>query len=222
MNIEKIRVIIADDHDLYRDGLRLLLSMDDDIEVVAEASNGRDLIQFAREYAPDVIITDLIMPGVSGIEAIQEICKAGTIRIIALSSFDSEHLIVEALESGAFGYILKNAQRGEVTEAIKTVYNYDPYYCKSTSSHLVRLISRSKFNPYTKKKQDLFSEEEKQVIRLICKEKSSEEMSQILCKSKRSVDRMRSAILEKMNVKTSGGVVIYAIKNGIYSLEEEG
>ena len=218
MEPEKIRVIIADDHDLYRAGLQMLLANDNEIEVVAEASNGRELIQHASQYSSDVIVTDLIMPGIDGVQAIKEIHKTGFKRIIALSTFDSEHLIVEALEAGAFGYILKNAQNGEIIEAIKTVYNYTPYYCKSTNSRLVRMISKSKFNPYTKESHDLFSDKEKEIIRLVCEEKSSEEIGKILFMSKRTVDGMRAKILVKMNVKTSAGVAIYAIKNSLYLL----
>ena len=217
---EKIKVIIADDHDLYRDGLRMLLHADNDIEVIAEASNGMELIQFANQLTPDVILTDLIMPGVDGVQAIKEIYRQGIIRIVALSTFDSEHLIVEALEAGALGYILKNAQKGEIIEAIKTIYNFTPYYCKSTSSRLVKLISKSKFNPYTKLQLDLFSEKEKEIIRLICGEKSSEEIGKILFMSKRTVDGVRAKILSKMNVKTVAGVAIYAIKNSIFFLDK--
>jgi DNA-binding NarL/FixJ family response regulator len=215
----KIKVIIADDHELYRDGLRMLLQKDDEIEVIGEAANGKQLIELVHANSPDVVLTDLIMPGVDGVTAIKEIYKTGFTRIITLSTFDTEHLIVEALEAGALGYILKNAQKGEIIEAIKTINDFNPYYCKSTSSRMVRLISKSKFNPYTKENLDLFSEKEKEIIRLICEEKSSEEIGRILFMSKRTVDGLRARILSKMNVKTVAGVAIYAIKNSIYFLK---
>jgi DNA-binding NarL/FixJ family response regulator len=170
----KIRLVIADDHDIYRDGLNILLSKDKDIQVVGEASNGRRLIELVKLCKPDVVISDLIMPDMDGIEAIKAISELGLpVRCIALSTFDSDHLIVRALEVGALGYIIKNAQRGEIIEAVKKVYEYNPYYCKSTSSKLVRMISYSRFNPYTKSNLDLFSEKEKEIIRLICIEKTS-------------------------------------------------
>jgi DNA-binding NarL/FixJ family response regulator len=219
MSREKIKVIIADDHNLYRVGLRMLLQEDNEIEIIAEASNGRELIDFARQYSPDVIVTDLIMPGVDGIQAIQELSANTTTRFLALSTFDSEHLIVKALEAGAAGYVIKNAQDGEIIDAIKTLYNFSPYYCKSTNSRLVRMISNSKFNPYKKPIHDLFSEKEKEIIRLICLEKSSEEIGKILLMSKRTVDGIRAKILIKMNVKTTAGVAIYAIKNAIFFVD---
>jgi DNA-binding NarL/FixJ family response regulator len=212
-------VVIADDHDLYLAGLRMLLDNNAEIEVLAEASNGQELIDLCNEYKPDVVITDLIMPGTDGIRAIKEISKTAAVRMIALSTFDSEHLIVEALEAGALGYILKNAQNGEIIEAIKTVDKFNPYYCRSTSSRLVRMISKSKFNPYTKSNLDVWSEKEKVIIRLICEEKSSEEIGKILFMSKRTVDGIRSKILEKMNVKTGAGVALYAIKNSLFFLD---
>lgn len=220
MTAEKIKVIIADDHDLYRYGLKMMLLEQSDIEVIAEASNGKELIALANQYVPDVILTDLIMPGIDGIQAIKEISKTVTVKIIALSTFDSERLIVEALEAGAKGYILKNAQNGEIVEAIKTVDEFSPYYCKSTSSRLVRMISNSKFNPYTKPVHDLFSEKEKEIIRLICEEKSSKEIGKLLFMSKRTVDGIRAKILSKMNAKTGIGLVMYAIKNSIYFLDK--
>jgi DNA-binding NarL/FixJ family response regulator len=214
-----IKVIIADDHDLYRDGLRMLLEKDKDIEVIGEAANGKQLVELVKQNPPDVVLTDLIMPGVDGVAAIKEIFKTGFTRIITLSTFDSEHLIVEALEAGALGYILKNAQKGEIIEAIKTINDFRPYYCRSTSSRMARLVGQSKFNPYTKEKLDLFSEKEKEIIRLVCEEKSSEEIGKILFMSKRTVDGIRAKILSKMNVKTVAGVAIYAIKNGIYHIK---
>ena len=107
MNTEKIKVIIADDHNVYRAGLRMLLITDQEIDVVAEADNGKELLFAFNEHHPDVVLTDLIIPGCDGIEAIKEMHKTGFERIIALSTIDTEHLIVEALEAGVTGYIIK-------------------------------------------------------------------------------------------------------------------
>lgn len=219
MTTEKVKVIIADDHDVYRDGLRMLLNTDKEIEVIGEAANGKDLVRIVNDLNPDVIISDLIMPVMDGTQAIREMRTMGFNRILALSTFDSDHLIEDALEAGALGYIIKNAQRGEIIEAIKKINSYVPYFCTSTSLRLGRLIRRSKFNPYIRQKQDLFSEKEKEIIRFICEEKTSEEIGKILFMSKRTVDGIRAKILSKMDVKTVAGVAIYAIKNSIYFLE---
>lgn len=216
-----ITVIIADDHSLYLDGLKLLLSKQQNIKIAGLAPDGKKLIELVRELKPDVIVTDLKMPEIDGVTAIkiitdQNLCK----KCIALSNFDSDHIIVEALEAGAMGYIIKNAERGEIVEAITTVYQNHPYYCSSTSLKLVRKISKSKFNPYQKFNVQVFTEKEKEIIRLICLEKTSEEISKILFMGKRNVEKLRSKILEKMKVKSIAGVAIYAMKNGLFQIEE--
>jgi DNA-binding NarL/FixJ family response regulator len=215
---QKIKVIIADDHDVYRDGLKVLLNSDTDIEVVAEARTGDELVEKAREYSPDVILTDLIMrPGKSGIEAIKELYETGFRRFIAISTFNSEQLIIEALKAGASGYVIKHAKRVEIVAAIKEVFAYKKYYCKFTSARLPQMIEELQLDPSTKKKQDLFSEKEKDVIRLLCQEKTSEEIGEALFMSKRTVDGVRQRLKIKMNVKNTGGIVLYAIRNGLFT-----
>jgi len=214
-------VIIADDHEVYRMGLRMLLQGSEEIELTGEAANGQKLIELVAENTPDVVLTDLMMPEMDGIEAIRRMKNAGFTKCIALSTFDNDRLIMEALEAGAKGYITKNAQKGEIIEAIKLVNQSVFYYCKSTSSRLARMIGVSEFNPYAKAQTQLFTQEETDIIRLICKEKTSEEIAKILFMGKRNVERIRTRILSKMDVKTAAGVVMYAIKNSIIDVELE-
>lgn len=214
-------MIIADDHEVYRMGLRMLLQGSEEIELTGEAANGQKLIELVAENTPDVVLTDLMMPEMDGIEAIRKMKIAGFTKCIALSTFDNDRLIMEALEAGAKGYITKNAQKGEIIEAIKLVNQSVFYYCKSTSSRLARLIGVSEFNPYAKAPTQLFTQEETEIIRLICKEKTSEEIAKVLFMGKRNVERIRTRILSKMNVKTATGVVMYAIKNSIIDVDSE-
>ena len=214
-------MIIADDHEVYRMGLRMLLQGSEEIELTGEAANGQKLIELVAENTPDVVLTDLMMPEMDGIEAIRRMKNAGFTKCIALSTFDNDRLIMEALEAGAKGYITKNAQKGEIIEAIKLVNQSVFYYCKSTSSRLARMIGVSEFNPYAKAQTQLFTQEETDIIRLICKEKTSEEIAKILFMGKRNVERIRTRILSKMDVKTAAGVVMYAIKNSIIDVELE-
>lgn len=217
---QKIKVIFADDQDVYRDGLRMLLGRDKTIKLLGEAADGGQLVELAKSLHPDVVLTDLIMPGMDGIAAIKEISKLGlNIKAIAISTFDSDYLIVEALEAGALGYINKNAQKGEIIEAIKTVYENHVYYCESTSAKLMMKILKSKFNPYLKPIFDLYSEREKQIIQMVCEDKTSEEIGKILNMGVRNVESLRAKILKKMGVKTTAGWVIYAIKNGLYHID---
>lgn len=220
--LARIRVLIADDHDIFRDGLSLLLLKEPTIELVGDAANGKRLIQMAKELQPDIVLTDLKMPEMDGIEAIKRLKELyPVIKSIALSSFDNDAMVIDALEVGAMGYIIKNADRGEIVDAIRMVYTGSPYYCKTTSGRLVKLIARSEFNPYKADASKLFSDKEKEIIRLICEEKTSKEIGELLFMSSRTVEGHRVKILEKMNVKTTAGVAIYAIKNGIYNTYQE-
>jgi DNA-binding NarL/FixJ family response regulator len=222
MSTKKIRVIIADDHNLFREGLKMLLHTDDEIEVVAEACNGKELIELSLNYEPDVVITDLIMPGVDGIEAIRQLSENKSIGIVAITTFDSEYLVTKAIEAGALGFIVKNARDGEVIEAVKAVNKHQRYHCQSTSARLATLIAKSKYDPEVRTVHDLFSEKEKELIRLICQEKSNEEIGKIMFMSKRTVEGIRSKILEKMDAKSSVGLAMYAVKNSLFFLETPG
>jgi DNA-binding NarL/FixJ family response regulator len=217
MTEEIIRVVIADDHDLFRDGLRGLLDQQKNIDVVAEARTGRQLVDMVKRLKPDVALTDLVMPEMDGIDAIKAIADASsTVKCIVISSYDSDELIVDALEAGAMGYIIKNAERGAIIEAIKTVSGNNPYYCPSTSLKLAKKISKSCFRPQGNCGENLFSDREKDIIRLICEGKTSQEIGKTLYIGHRTVERIRSIILGKMNVKNAPGLVIYAMQNGIY------
>lgn len=219
--MEKITVVIADDHCVYRDGLKAVLEADEEISVIGEAANGKELVAVARELSHDVILTDLVMKGGSGVEAIKILYQEGFRKMIAISTFESERLITEALEAGALGYLMKYSERGEPAAAVKSVYRNERYYCKSTSGRLIRLMANSKFNPEIKGNLDLLSDKDKQIIRLLCEEKTNEEIAKVLFMSKRTVDGVRARIMEKLNVKTLAGVTLYAIRNSIYFLKPE-
>jgi two-component system, NarL family, response regulator NreC len=214
-----INIIIADDHEIFRDGLQLMLKKDPGINIMAEASNGEELVRVVIQFKPDVVLTDIIMPSMDGIEATKNIIKHfPEMAIIALSMFDQESLIVDMLEAGAIGYLLKNADKTEILEAIRSVNMYKPYYCKSTSTKLAKLISKSKFKGPDKKID--FSEKEKEIILFICREFTNKEIGDKMFLSKRTVDSYRAKIMEKMEVKSTAGIVIYAIRHGLYKVDE--
>jgi len=216
-----ISVIIADDHAVYLDGLRLLLHKASDINIVAEASNGKELVEKVKEHNPDVVITDITMPIKDGIVATQEITAFNpAIGIIALSVSNDENYIVDMLEAGAMGYLLKNSNKSEIIDAIHTVYKGQAYYCRNTSTKLTRIISQSRFNPYRNKKQPLFNEKELKIIELICQEKTNKEIAKEVFLSYRTVEAWKVRIQEKINVRSSAGVIIYAIKTGICRIDE--
>jgi len=209
-----IRLAIADDHKIYRDGIKLVLKKDENITLVGEANNGKELVEIVKVAQPDIVITDLMMPEMDGIAAAKEILrmypKTG---IIGLSMVDADDLMIELLEAGALGYLLKSAVKEEILEAVHSVVKGTPYYSSSLSKHLTELISKSKFNPYKGKTVEIFNDVEQKIIALICKEKTSKEIAEMLNYSYRTIEWHRARIMDKMDVKTSTGIVIYAIKN---------
>jgi len=214
--LRTIRILIADDHLMLREGFRNLLRRDTEIEFVGEAENGKELLGLTDQLHPDIIFTDISMPVMDGIEATRFITrKHPEIKIIALTNYDEDHLIVDMLEAGAMGYIMKTAQKKEITEAIHAVYDNRTYYCRQTSAKLTKLIALSRFNPHKKSRPE-FSEREKDVIQLICQEYSNKEIATLLNLSVRTVEGYREKIQEKMNVHSTAGMVVYAIKKGLY------
>lgn len=216
-----INVLIADDHEIFRDGLKLMLGSVSGINLAGEAANGKELAALVDTLKPDVVVTDIKMPVMDGPQVTRYIVENHPlVKVIALSMFDDEELILEMLESGATGYLLKNADKSEVIDAINSVYNNTPYYCKSTSGKLVKLIAYSRANMQRQKKEAEFTEKEKEIIRLICKEYTNKQIGETLFLSTRTVEGYRMKILEKMGAKNIVGIVIEAIKLGIYVPED--
>ncbi|MEO6917153.1 MAG: response regulator transcription factor [Chitinophagaceae bacterium] len=211
-----ITVVIADDHEIYRDGLALMLSKYPNIILAGQAENGRELLKLVEELKPDIVMTDIKMPIMDGIEATKKITQNfPDQKVIALSMFDEENLIVEMLEAGAKGYLLKNADKQQIIEAIEQVYDDHVFYCRTTTAKLASMIVKSNFNPYKRKPVVLFSDRETEIIRLICQQFTAQEIGDKLFISKRTVEGHRIKILEKMNVKNTAGVVVYALKHAI-------
>ena len=214
-----IRIVLADDHEIFRDGFNGLLKKQDEIKLIGEASNGQELVNITGKLLPDVVLTDIRMPVMDGIEATKLITeKYPQIFVIALSMFNDDNLVIDMMEAGAKGYLLKNAHKTEIIDAIKTVNRQEIYYCKQTSDKLIKMMANSRFNPYRDKEGQSFSDKEIEVIKLICQQFSNKEMSEHLHSSVRTIEGYRKRIQEKMQVKNSAGIVVYAIKNNIYQL----
>ena len=213
-----INLLIADDHEIFRDGLKLMLSKHKNIHLMGEAANGKELIALAEKQQPDVILTDIKMPLIDGIEAAKHISHSNPgIGIIGLSMYDEDNVIVEMLEAGALGYILKNAEKEQILEAIETVFMGKNYYCPTTSNKLLSLISKSKFNPAKKREVQVFSDKEIEIIQLIYKQKTAKEIAEKIFLSHRTIEGLKQKIMEKMGVCNNVGIAIYAMKNNLVS-----
>ncbi len=214
-----IRIVLADDHEIFRDGFNGLLKKQDEIVLIGEASNGAELISVTEKLQPDVVLTDIRMPVMDGIEATKLITsRFPQIYVIALSMFNDDNLVIDMMEAGAKGYLLKNAHKTEIIEAIKTVNREEIYYCKQTSDKLIKMMANSRFNPYKDKAGQSFTPKEIEVIKLICQQYSNKEISEQLNGSVRTIEGIRQKIQEKMKVKNSAGIVVYAIKNNIFQI----
>lgn len=216
-----ISLVIADDHEIFRDGLALMLAKQDTIVLAGQAGDGQELVRLVDETRPDMVLTDIKMPRLDGIGAARILLQRHpALKIIALSMFEEEDLIVEMLEAGARGYLLKNADKQEIMEAIRTVDEGNIFYCKHTTARLASLIVKSKFDASKKAHGHLFTDREKEIIRLICRQHTAQEIGDLLFLSKRTVEGYRTRILEKMDVKNTAGVVIFALKHSIIKEEE--
>jgi len=214
-----IRVVIADDHEIFREGLETLFKKQKDIELAGQADNGRELVKTTGATHPDVILTDIKMPIADGIEATKEILlNYPEIGIIALTMFDDENLLIDMLDAGAKGYLIKNAHKHEIISAIKAIYKGENYFCNHTTVKLAKIIGKSRFTNYKTPAKPEFTEKEKEVIKLICEEYSNKQMADELHLSIRTIEGYREKILEKINAKNTAGIVVFAIKNGMYKL----
>lgn len=219
MNTTKT-VVIADDHAIYLEGLYTVLSSVPGLKVVGDATNGEDLVKKVLKIQPDIVLTDIMMPVKNGIDATKEImAKNPAVGVIALTVSNDDVNIVDMLEAGATGYLLKNSDKRELLDAIETVYNRGTYYCRNTSNHLTKIILKSRFNPYQNGKEAILSDVEVKIIQLLCMEKTSKEIGQEVHLSDRTIESWRSRIQEKLNVRGTAGIVLYAIRKGIFKID---
>jgi two-component system response regulator NreC len=214
MENRTIRLLIADDHDVFRAGLRILLSEFKQVSLVGEACNGQEAVRKCAELVPDVVMTDLMMPGMDGIAVTRELLrrKYGC-RIIILSAFGREEAILQSLEAGALGYLLKSAEREEISEAINTVYHNKPYFCREITERLTEIVARNYQSPL--RLSISFTDREKEIIKLICSECTSKEIAYSLHLSKRTVEGHRTRIMDKIGARSIAGVITYAVEKGL-------
>jgi len=207
---KKIKIVIADDHRIFREGLKLMLASVPSIDVIGEAADGAQLIALVASGAPDVIITDVKMPNLTGTEAVKILCaKYPGIRIIALTSFGEDQQIIEMIEAGAMGFLSKNIVHEELVSAINSVYMHNSYFSQSITERLSKIIAQ-KTTVRHHNASISFTEVEKQIIGLICKELTSKEIAGQLKIGKRTVESYRIRIMDKIGAKSLAGIITYA------------
>jgi len=213
-----VRIIIADDHRLFREGLVNLLSDSKDIEIIAEADNGKDAIEKAKALNPDIIVMDIGMPILNGVEATGRLLKElPEIKVIALSMHSEKQFIKGMLEAGAAGYLFKNCAYDELIDAIHTV--------NAGKKYLSDKITEIMIQDYLGKEESIpesdseLTERESEILKLIAEGVPTSEISELLFVSVKTIGTHKQHLLEKLNLKTSTDLVKYAIKKGIISLD---
>ena len=213
-----IQVILADDHRILREGIKTILQDTNDIEVLAEADNGREAVKLSQELEPDVVVMDLAMPELNGIEATEMITKTHPgIRIIALSMHSDNHYIRGIFQAGASGFILKHSAANELIDAIRLVYANHTYLSKEISDVVVKEFSK-KLDIEADSTQTL-SSREKEVLQLVAEGKSTKAIAATLHVSVKTIEAHRQNIMNKLNLFTIPELTKYAIKTGLTSLD---
>lgn len=214
-----IRVIIADDHVMVRQGLRCLLEHAHDMEVLAEAENGQEAIDLCKRYTPDVLVIDVSMPRLNGIQAVEQICGKHDhnhrIHAIMLSMYDDTSLVQRSLRAGASGYVLKSQNFSELLEAIRCVNQSGTYLSPSIKQSLLDLVITGKFTPDEDGPFEHLTVRERELLKLIAEGHSNQEMANLLQISIKTIQKHRANLIEKLNVHSAAGLTYVAIKHGL-------
>lgn len=210
-----IKVAIADDHALFRAGVKTALSVKKDVELIAEADNGMQLLNLLKHIEPDVILLDIQMPIMDGIQTLPEIRKIRPeAKVIILSMHNDHSMISKLMEIGANSYLTKNSDSETIYEAIKTCFENEFFFNELTNKALLAGLRTKRTDVYGSSEADL-SEKELRVLRLMCEEKTTKEIADIVEISPRTVEAIRDKLKTKTGAKSMAGLVMYAVKNGI-------
>ncbi len=214
--MSKIKIAIADDYKIFRDGLKVGLSADENLDVMMEADNGEDLLKALETTIPDVILMDLKMPIMDGMEATKAVRKKyPSIKVLVVTMYEDDKFIIHMMENGANGYLLKNAESEEIRKSIYAVHENGYYFNDVVNKALLKkLVLKNNLKPSFNQNIDL-TEREQQVLKLICEEKTAAEIGKEIFLSPRSVEGIRQRLIEKIGVRNTAGIVMFAVKNGL-------
>ena len=219
---EPIKVIIADDHVLYRAGVKTALSAKSDVKVIAEADNGSHLLNLLRMVPADVILLDIQMPIMDGIATLPEIKKiAPNTKVIMLTMMEDHSMVTKLMELGANSYLAKTSDIEMIYEAIKTVFENEYYFNSLTNKALLtNLKQRNTPMPQKLMQQEAhLNEKETTILRLMCEEKSTKEIADLVDLSPRTVEAIRDKLKVKTGAKSTAGLIMYAVKHKILNVE---
>lgn len=216
--MKKIRILLADDHTLFRRGLRLVIEQHPDLVVVGEAEDGRQAVSLAISLKPDAAVLDIGMPNLNGIEAAKQITEGESgAAVVILSMYSDETYILRALRSGARGYLLKDSAESDLVRAIRSVAEAKSFFSPTVSRVLLEDYMRKLQRTGGESSYDLLTPREREVLQLIAEGKSNKEVAEMLNLSVYTVETHRGNLMEKLNLKGIPELILYAVRKGIIS-----
>lgn len=214
----RIKVLVVDDHSIVRQGIRALLTMGTDIKVVGEATNGREAIEMALQLLPDVVVMDIAMPQLDGLEATRRLHKQNPgIKVVILTQYDNREYILSSIKAGAAGCIPKHALATDLIAAVHTVYKGDSFLYPSMATMVVEDL-RDKATDVDDSYNSL-TDREREILKLIAEDYTNEEIAEMLVISAKTVRNHRASVIEKLHVQGHSGLVKFAIRKGLTNLE---
>ena len=211
MQSKKIQVLLADDHAILRKGIRMLIDSQTDMEVVGEAKTGREAIEEAQRLKPDIVIMDISMPELNGIEGTRQICDSlPHTRVVALSMHKDSAYVREILRAGARGYLVKDSEDDDLLRAIRSVHRGEAFLSPSISDTILVDYRRFVSNPI-----DLLTSREREILAMIAEGKSNKDIANALNLSVYTVESHRGSLMEKLNLHNTGDIVRFGIRNGL-------
>ncbi len=217
--MKKIRVLIVDDHTLVRDGIRSLLGLVANVEVVGEATNGKEALEKVKQLGPDVVLMDLAMPVMSGLDATRRIRKEfpGT-RGLALTQYDDSEYVIPVIEAGARGFVSKMAAFSELASAIQAVYNGDSFLSPSAAAALIEECQQKTSIEGDKDRYERLTDREREVLKLVVEGHTAREIADMLVVSPKTVEWYRTSLMNKLNIHNRTDLIKFAIRKRVITL----
>lgn len=215
--MKTIRVLVVDDHTIVRDGISALLALAGDIEVVGEAANGSEALEMVKELKPDVVLMDIAMPIMGGLEATRRICKEYQTKVLVLTQYDDKEYVFPVIEAGASGFISKVAASAELASGIRSVYRGDSYLSPSVARLLVEDYQRGGTkagnDPYER-----LTDRERDVLKLVVEGHTTQEIADMLVVSTKTIEGHKTNLMAKLGIHNRTELVKYALRKGIITI----
>ena len=216
-NRKIMKILVADDHAMFADGIELILESENDLQIAGKCYDGRSVINYVNKHSVDIILLDVNLPDINGVEVCKEVLKIQpNLKVIAITMFNEDSYIEEILNNGAKGYILKNTGRDELLKAIRTVAKGESYFSKEVTESIMKsLMNKRKAGTKVAVELPKISRREKEVLKLIVEEFTTQEIADTLYISLKTVESHRASLLSKLNARNTAGLVRIALENNL-------